>query len=127
LSRIAWSRYEGNDVEAVVAMFINRERPNSVRITPSVGDGGVDILDRGGASDGSDLVFQVKRYTSPLKKKQKDEIEESLDRLLSDPRCVAPQVWWRLLTSRKDVEHAEVEEVSVGVEGPSGAAGSGRA
>lgn len=40
---------------------------------------------------------------------------------------VAPRVWWRLLTSRKDVEHAEVEEVSVGVEGPSGAAGSGRA
>jgi len=25
---------------------------------------------------------------------------------------VAPRVWWRLLTSRKDEEHAEVEEVS---------------
>lgn len=24
----------------------------------------------------------------------------------------SPRVWWRLLTSRKDVEHAEVEEVS---------------
>jgi outer membrane phospholipase A len=25
---------------------------------------------------------------------------------------VAPRVWWRLLTSRKDEEHGEVEEVS---------------
>lgn len=90
-------------------MFINRERPNSVRITPSVGDGGVDILDRGGASDGSDLVFQVKRYTGPLKKKQKDEIEESLDRLLSDPRWEQLGVrTWYLVTPWDPTPEAEL-------------------
>ncbi|MDF9878820.1 hypothetical protein [Cellulosimicrobium cellulans] len=46
MSRVEWTRLEGNDVEAVVSMFVNRERPRSVQITPSQGDGGVDILDR---------------------------------------------------------------------------------
>jgi hypothetical protein len=46
VGRVEWRRYEGDDVEAVVAMMLNREHPNSVRITPSQGDGGVDILDR---------------------------------------------------------------------------------
>jgi hypothetical protein len=54
----------GDDVEAVVAMFVNRERPRSVRITPSRGDGVVDILDRDAAGDRSDEVYQVKRYSS---------------------------------------------------------------
>jgi hypothetical protein len=46
MTRVEWTRLEGNDVEAVVAMFINREHPRSTRITPSKGDGGIDILDR---------------------------------------------------------------------------------
>jgi hypothetical protein len=56
MARIEWTRRDGDDVEAVVAMFVNRERPNSTRITPSRGDGGVDIVDRGAASDGRDEV-----------------------------------------------------------------------
>jgi hypothetical protein len=86
VSRIEWTRLAGDDVEAVVAMFVNRDRPNSLRITPSRGDGGVDILDRAGASDGRDSVHQVKRYASPLGKKEKGEIAKSLDRLFKDPR-----------------------------------------
>jgi hypothetical protein len=86
VSRIEWTRLQGDDVEAVIAMFVNRERPNSTRITPSRGDGGVDILDRGGASGGRDAVHQVKRYTNPLDKKQKDEVEKSLDALAGDAR-----------------------------------------
>jgi hypothetical protein len=46
MTRIEWTRRDGHDVEAVVAMFVNREHPNSTRITPSRGDGGADILDR---------------------------------------------------------------------------------
>jgi len=50
---------DGNEVEAVVAMFVNRERPTSVRITPSIGDGGVDIIDAAPALDGTSDVYQV--------------------------------------------------------------------
>ncbi|PPI02665.1 hypothetical protein C5C95_00205 [Rathayibacter sp. AY1B7] len=99
MTRISWERYEGNDVEAVVAMLINRERSNSVRITPSKGDGGVDILDRGAAARGGDVVYQVKRYTEPLSASQRNNIEESWARLQADPRWGALDVQeWHLVT-----------------------------
>jgi hypothetical protein len=81
MTRVEWTRLEGNDVEAVVAMFINREHPRSTRITPSKGDGGIDILDRDVDGSGLDVVYQVKRYTGPLTTGQKNEIEGSLKRL----------------------------------------------
>ncbi|MEV4513791.1 hypothetical protein AB0K00_33130 [Dactylosporangium sp. NPDC049525] len=95
MSRVEWTRLEGNDVEAVVAMFVSRENPTSVRITPSRGDGGVDILDR----LSGDKVYQVKRYCEPLNKKQKDEVEESLKTLTEDPRWASLKVTsWHLVT-----------------------------
>ena len=92
MTRLAWERYEGNDVEAVVAMLVNLERPNSVRITPSRGDGGVDILERGASENGGDVVYQVKRYTQPLAASQRDNVEESWTRLKTDPRWAALDV-----------------------------------
>lgn len=105
MSRVEWTRLEGNDVEAVVAMFVNRERPTSVRITPSRGDGGVDILDRAAG----DEVYQVKRYCEPLDKKQKDEVEKSLQTLTKDPRWADLDVTiWRLVTPWDPTPEAEV-------------------
>jgi HJR/Mrr/RecB family endonuclease len=77
MTRVEWTRYEGDDIEAVVAMFINREHPNSTRITPSVGDGGVDILHRG-AAGGKDVVYQVKKFAAPLSKGQYKQVRKSL-------------------------------------------------
>lgn len=82
--RVEWSRLEGDDVEAVVAMMLNREHPNSMRVTPSRGDGGVDILDRGAGPGGRDVVYQVKRHATPLNAGQKTKTKKSLTRLL-DP------------------------------------------
>lgn len=82
--RVSWDRYAGEDVEAVVAMMVNREHPDSVRITPSKGDGGVDILDPAAAPDGGDVVYQVKRFATPLNAKQKREVAHSLARIF-DP------------------------------------------
>jgi hypothetical protein len=83
-------------------MFINTEHPNSVRITPSKGDGGIDVLDPGADSDGGDIVYQVKRYAEALSSKQKTEVESSLKRLLgpdADPRWANLNVTtWRLVT-----------------------------
>jgi hypothetical protein len=111
VGRVEWGRYEGDDVEATVAMMINRERPNSARITPSQGDGGVDILDRG-ALEAGDVVYQVKRYANPLTASQKTKIENSLARLLDpvtrDPRWGDLTVaQWRLVTPWNPSPEAE--------------------
>lgn len=99
MSRVEWTRLEGNDVEAVVAMFVNREHPRSVRITPSVGDGGVDIVDPGASPDGTEDVYQVKKYTEPLTSRQKSEVESSLRTLTSDERWADLQLGtWYLVT-----------------------------
>lgn len=81
--RVAWSRYGGEDIEHAVAMFIASEHPRAERITPSRGDGGIDILDK---VDGRAVVYQVKGFHEPLEPNQKRQVERSIDRLLSDPR-----------------------------------------
>lgn len=86
MSLIEWTRLEPGQVEALVAMFVNRERPGSTRITPSRGDGGVDILDRGAGRAGGDVVYQVKRYTVGFDRNQKTSVKDSWDALRSDPR-----------------------------------------
>lgn len=86
MSLIEWTRLEPGQVEALVAMFVNRERPGSTRITPSRGDGGVDILDRGAGRAGGDVVYQVKRYTDGFNTSQKASVKDSWDTLRSDPR-----------------------------------------
>jgi hypothetical protein len=111
VGRVEWRRYEGNDIEAVVAMMLNREHPDSVQITPSQGDGGVDILDRGAADDG-DVVYQVKRYSAPLNAGQKGKIVRSAKRLLDsdagDPRWKDLNVAvWRLVTPWNPTPEAE--------------------
>ena len=77
MHRVPWERHAGDDVEAVVAMMVNREHPDSTRITPSKGDGGIDILDSLAGPDRGDVVYQVKRYARPLTNKQKKEVEKS--------------------------------------------------
>jgi hypothetical protein len=86
MSLIEWTRLEPGQVEALVAMFVNRERPGSTRITPSRGDGGVDILDRSAGPTGGDVVYQVKRYTDGFNTSQKASVKDSWDTLRSDPR-----------------------------------------
>lgn len=105
---VEWTRLEGGQVEAVVAMFVNREHPNSVRITPSRGDGGVDILDRGAGPGGTDVVYQVKRYTDNLTARQKQAIQDSMERLATDKRWKGLLVKeWHLVTPWDPTPEAE--------------------
>lgn len=104
VDRVPWVRYHGDDIEAVVAMMVNREHPDSVRIAPSQGDGGVDILDRGAGSDGGDVVYQVKGFaerkelTAPDKAKIVGSMKRVLDPATGDPRWSNLNVTkWRLV------------------------------
>lgn len=106
---VEWTRLEPGQVEAVTAMLVNREHPTSVRITPSRGDGGVDILLRGGASDGGDVVFQIKRFAEGLDSRQKASITDSFETLRADPRWTDLDVTsWRLVTPWNPSPEAEV-------------------
>lgn len=109
MTLVEWTRTEPGQVEAVVAMLVNREKPTSVRITPSRGDGGVDILDRGGADDGGDVVYQVKSYTNGFDARQKASVRDSFDAVQADPRWEGLRVTsWRLVTPWNPSPEAEV-------------------
>ena len=108
VTRVEWTLLGGEEVEAVVAMFVNREHVDSVRITPSKGDGGVDILDRRAGPRDGDAVYQVKRYTEALSAKQKAEVEKSLRALARDPRWSGLNVTvWYLVTPWNPTPEAE--------------------
>lgn len=82
MSRVEWTRYSGEDIEAVVAMFISAEYPTAERITPSVGDGGIDVL----VKTDKVRVYQVKKFTAPLTSSQQNQVKKSVDRLVADER-----------------------------------------
>lgn len=94
MSRLEWTRYNGDDIEALVAMFISGDYPAAERITPSVGDGGIDVL----VKTDKTRVYQVKQFTGPLSSGQKKQVKKSVDRLCTDPRVKDLQVdEWHLV------------------------------
>jgi hypothetical protein len=94
MSRIEWTRYNGDDIESLVAMFISGDYPAAERITPSRGDGGIDVLVRTDKT----RVYQVKKFSGPLSPSQANQVKKSVDRLCADPRLRDLQVdEWHLV------------------------------
>lgn len=95
MTRIEWTRYDGGDIEHAIAMFISSEDSWAEKITPSRGDGGVDIL----SLHPKTTVYQVKSFTSPLTGNQKKKVVDSLEKLVTDERWQHLEVdEWRLVT-----------------------------
>lgn len=85
MTTVNWEREPGDTVEEFVeALVLTTANPRAVRITPSRGDRGVDIL----APIGKDQfdVYQVKRYTRPFGRSSSEErsIADSWDRFVSE-------------------------------------------
>ncbi|RFZ06941.1 hypothetical protein DSM43518_03409 [Mycobacterium marinum] len=79
MSRIAWTRYDGDDIEAVVSMFVCREFPYAFRVRSSRGDGGIDVcvpLHLGHVE-----IYQVKKFAENLDASQKSQIVKSHKRI----------------------------------------------
>lgn len=77
--RIPWTRYSGEDVESVLATFISLEERGAIKIRPSRGDGGINLivyLD----SETVD-VYQIKKFADNLKSNQKIQIKNSWQEL----------------------------------------------
>ncbi|GGI12530.1 hypothetical protein GCM10007377_01420 [Galliscardovia ingluviei] len=77
--RIPWERISGDDVETIIAVFICRENPEAMRIRPSRGDGGIDLLCK--RDDGSYDVYQVKKFATNLSNSHKSQIVNSWRRV----------------------------------------------
>lgn len=85
MTRVEWTRTEPGDIERVVSMLLCRENPSAVRIRPSRGDGGIDVL--APSRDGIGVaVYQVKSFTKNLTQGQKAQAERSFRRLLDYAR-----------------------------------------
>ena len=104
MARIEWTRYSGEEIEHAIAMFIISEDAWVEKITPSCGDGGVDLLSRHPKT----TVYQVKRFTSPLSSGQKKKVIDSLEKLVTDERWQHLDVdEWRLVTPWDPTPEAE--------------------
>lgn len=77
--REPWSRYPGEDVEAVVAIMLLLQYRHGRRIRPSRGDGGVDVLIPHAGNQWE--VYQVKSFTTSLTSSHKQQITKSWNRL----------------------------------------------
>lgn len=79
--RIPWTRYSGEDVESVLATFISLEERDAIKIRPSRGDGGIDLIVYLEAETVN--VYQIKKFAENLKSSQKAQIENSWKELLT--------------------------------------------
>lgn len=77
--RIPWTRYSGEDVESVLATFISLEERNAIKIRPSWGDGGIDLIVYLDAETVD--IYQIKKFAENLKNSQKAQIENSWQEL----------------------------------------------
>ena len=73
--RIPWTRYSGEDVESVLATFISLEERDAIKVRPSRGDGGIDLIVYLDAETVD--VYQIKKFAENLKSSQKAQIENS--------------------------------------------------
>src|ERR1039457_5157975 len=80
MARVEWTRTEPGDIEQAVSMLLCRENLYAIRIRPSRGDGGIDVLTP--SSEGGVAVYQVKSFSSNLTAGQKAQAERSFRRLL---------------------------------------------
>ncbi|MCC9312319.1 hypothetical protein LN042_35565 [Kitasatospora sp. RB6PN24] len=97
MARIEWTRMSGDEIEELVAILVSREYPDSERIRPSRGDGGIDLLVP--QADGTYWILQVKKFAQNLTASQKTQIKKSLTRLITFSRENSLKVSkWDLVT-----------------------------
>ncbi|HEX5119308.1 MAG TPA: hypothetical protein VFW65_29305 [Pseudonocardiaceae bacterium] len=80
--RVEWTRLSGEEVETLLSVMLYRENPRAVRVRPSQGDGGIDVLiPNESRAAGIVDVYQIKKFATNLKGGQKGQIERSYRRL----------------------------------------------
>jgi hypothetical protein len=82
MARVEWAALGGDEVETVVAVLLYNKFPRAVRIRPSQGDYGIDVLVPAAAGTEAVDVYQIKKFATNLTASQKSQVEESFRRLM---------------------------------------------
>lgn len=77
-----WAALSGDEVEAVLSNLIYNDNPRAVRVRPSQGDYGIDVLVPPSNSTETRDVYQIKKFATNLTANQKTQIESSFKRVL---------------------------------------------
>ena len=78
MSRVPWITLEPTQTETIIAVMLCRLNPSAVRIRPSQGDGGIDVIQI--TPDGW-IVDQIKYFAEKLDDNQKKQIFKSFGKV----------------------------------------------
>src|SRR6266545_2919480 len=96
---VEWSALSGDDVEAVLSNLLYNAHGRALRIRPSHGDYGIDVLVPTDADPETWDVYQIKKFAQNLTSNQKIQIETSFRRaLVGLVRRGVPLNDWYLVT-----------------------------
>lgn len=110
---VAWATLTTGQTEQLVGVLLGRQLPNSIRLRPSQGDGGIDVLDP--VADQQVDVYQIKYFATALDSSRWTQIERSLRRVADNP-TVHLRDWYLVLPlnpSPNDLEKFKELEKSV--------------
>ena len=82
VGRVEWLALGGDEVETLLANLIYNHDGRAIRIRPSQGDYGIDIIIPAAAKPEKWDVYQVKKFAQNLTSGQKAQIVESFGRVL---------------------------------------------
>jgi hypothetical protein len=99
MTRVEWSALSGDDVEAVLSNLIYNRHSRALRIRPSQGDYGIDVIVPTETTPETWDVYQIKKFALNLTTGQKTQIKDSFKRiLLALVRRDVPLNNWYLVT-----------------------------
>ena len=75
---IPWLRISGDEAETIIAVYVCRENPDAVKVRPSRGDGGIDLLCK--RDDDSFYGYLVKKFATNLSSGQKSQFVNSWEK-----------------------------------------------
>jgi hypothetical protein len=77
-TRVAWATLQPPETEHVISIMLCRENPSAMRIRPSRGDGGIDVVT---VTPAGWVVDQIKYFAASLTSNQKGQVRDSFERL----------------------------------------------
>ena len=82
MARAEWSALSGDEVETVLSNLLYNSDERAVRVRPSQGDYGIDVIVPAAADPQKWDVYQIKKFAQKLDTNQKGQIEKSFRRVL---------------------------------------------